>query len=124
MAVNGKNRKIFPVEVRLLGPVPEYGVDWGLEGAEGRKLLKWRGEKIENVCDRVLREVLEGAGTEDFSGRKQMGRAKKNAPGGAGLQARGENLVRCLFEGSLGRAATSCRTAGAPGRGGGTTSWN
>ncbi len=56
VAESGKNTRVIPPRFHFLGPVPEYGTHWGLEGVRGRKLLKWRGQKTEKVCDRVLRE--------------------------------------------------------------------
>ncbi len=55
VAESGKNTRVIPSKFRFLGPVPEYGPGGGLGGVCGRKSLKSRGQKIDKVCDRVLR---------------------------------------------------------------------
>ncbi len=56
VAESGNNTRVVPPRMRFLGPVPEYGTDRGLKGPQWPKPLRWRGEKIEKVCDRVSQE--------------------------------------------------------------------
>ncbi len=88
-----------PPEISVSGPRTRIRDGLVLEGVRGRKWLKWRGEKIDKVCDRVLRECWEASSRPDFPCQNRvLAQGKPRlANGGSGQEEDDRPLARPIL---------------------------